>query len=196
MWRNCHILEFNPAENLNESGRLLMKSTLFALATAAALLAGLGQTFAAPNVTDLSVFRGRAAGTGDVKISNGADYHGKVVIRPTIKSGGLAATFKIVGNVSVSGHSVPVSNQFTFAARGKFLGKELAPGDTSGFGTKGKFTATGSTITFDGKFKVATTTGTFNGTVQKFGNGRLKIIYSVFVGDSTTPLYVYTYSGK
>jgi hypothetical protein len=173
-----------------------MKSTLFALATAAALFVGLGQVAAAPNVTDLSVFRGRAAGTGDVKLSNGADYHGKVVIRPSITAGGLGAKFKVVGNVNVSGHSVPVSNEFTFTAAGKFSAKELAPGDTSGLHTKGKFTATGGTITFDGKFKVGTTSGTFSGTVQKFANGRLKIIYSVFVGDSTTPLYVYTYAGK
>ena len=196
MWRNCHILKFNETENLNESARLLMKSTLLALAIAAMLLAGLGQTIAAPNVTDLSVFGGRVAGTGDVKLSTGAKYHGKAVIRPTISGGGLAAKFKVIASVKVSGHTVPVSNEFTYTAAGRFLGGELAPGDTSSLRTKGKFTATGSGITFSGKFKVGTTEGTFSGTVEKFSNGRLTITYSVFVGDSTTPLYVYTYTGK
>jgi len=147
MWRNCHILKFNETENLNESARLLMKSTLLALAIAAMLLAGLGQTIAAPNVTDLSVFGGRVAGTGDVKLSTGTEYHGKAVIRPTISGGGLAAKFKVTASVKVSGHTVPVSNEFTFTAAGKFLGGELAPGDTSSLRTKGKFTATGSGIT-------------------------------------------------
>jgi hypothetical protein len=172
-----------------------MKAALFALATAATLFLGLGQAVAAPTLTDLSVFGGRVVGTGDVKLSK-TEYHGKGVIRSTISGGGLAAKFKVIASVKVAGHTVPIPNEFTFTAAGKFLGGELAPGDTSGLRTKGKFTATGSVIAFGGKFKVGTTEGTFSGTVEKFSNGRLTITYSVFVGDSTTPLYVYTYTGK
>jgi hypothetical protein len=176
--------------------RLRMKSALFALAIAAALSLGPGRAVAAPNLTDLSVFGGRVAGTGNVKLSNGAEYHGKAVIRPAITGGGLAAKFKILASVKVRGNTVQIPNEFTFTAAGRFLGRELAPGDTSGLHTKGKFTATGNVITFGGKFKVGTTEGTFSGVVEKFSNGRLTITYSVFVGDSTTPLYVYTYTGR
>lgn len=173
-----------------------MKAAPFALFIVAALFLGLGQATAAPNLTDLSVFGGRVVGTGDVKLSNSAEYHGKGAIRPTITAGGLAAKFKVIASVKVSGHSVQIPNEFAFTSAGRFLGSELAPGDTSGLRTKGKFTATGSVIAFSGKFKAGTTEGTFSGTVEKFSNGRLTITYSVFVGDGTPPLYVYTYTGK
>jgi hypothetical protein len=172
-----------------------MNALRFALA-AATLFLGLSQVHAAPNVTDLSIFRGRVAGTGTVKLSSGAIYHGKSVIRPSISASGLAAKFKVLSTVKVVGNPVKIDNQFAFTASGKFRGKELAPGDTKGAHTKGKYTATTEKIDFSGKFKVGQTEGVYSGTIQKFANGRLTITYSVFIGENTEPLYIYTYSGK
>lgn len=154
------------------------------------------QAHAAPNVTDLSVFRGRASGTGTVKLSSGAIYHGKSVIQPSISANGLAAKFKVLSTVKVVGNPVKIDNQFTFTAAGKFRGKELTPGDTKGAHTKGKYTATTGKIDFNGKFKVGQTEGVYSGEIEKFANGRLTITYSVFIGENTEPLYIYTYSGK
>ncbi len=126
MWRNCHIPGFNRAGNLHDIARLHMNPAIFVL-TAAALLLGIGRATAAPNLADLSIFGGRVAGSSEVQLSNGA-YHGKkAVIRPTIRGGGLAATFKVISSVKIKGHDVPISNEFTFTGSGKFLGRELAP---------------------------------------------------------------------
>jgi len=156
--------------------------------------AALVRPASAVNSTDLSEFAGRYVGTAKVAAGSNS-FFGKSKIR-FIPTSATSAKIVVAASVKAGTNSVPVDNQLALKSSGVLMGKELAPGVTSGVKFKGHYTATATQIDFQGKFKVGATTGTYRGAIKRSQSGKIKLTYGIFIGDSTTPAYVYTYVGK
>lgn len=176
------------------SVRLFLALTLAAIGAASAKLT--------PNTTDLGNFKGLYHGSAKVTISDTASHQGGAKIHasnPSVRTLLVTVTAWVRGGTDTAPISVPINNQLAFNADGTMRGKELVPGVVVGRPFQGTYTATTDRINFSGIFHVSSLgsqPGSVTGFVTKTSKGDLRVTYSVFVGDSTTASYSYTYAGK
>jgi hypothetical protein len=154
-----------------------------------------------PNTTDLGNFKGIYHGSAKVTISDTVSHQGGAIIRasnPSSRTLLVTITAWVRGGTDTAAIAVPIDNQLAFNADGTMRGKELVPGVVVGRPFQGKYGATSDRINFSGHFHVSSLgsqPGSFSGFVTKTTKGDLRVTYSVFVGDSTTASYSYTYAG-
>jgi len=147
-----------------------------------------------PNTTNLRPLAGKyPAGRSQVTIETSPSYHGGCHLYATAPSD-TALKIRLVGWVLTAAGRIPIDNQLTFLSSGAMKGRNLAPGIARSAPFTGIYTATGRRITFNGDFKFGDSTGTFTGTVQRNGKGRLFVVWSVSATGETQALYTYNYS--
>jgi hypothetical protein len=147
-----------------------------------------------PNSTSLHPLAGKyAAGRSKVTIETAPTYNGGSHLDARSLSD-TALKIRLVGWVLTPSGRVAIDNQLAFHTSGVMTGRNLAPGIARSAPFSGTFTAAGRKITFSGVFTFGDAAGTFSGFVHRNGNGRLFVVYSVFLTGRTQALYTYNYS--
>jgi len=150
---------------------------------------------AAPNTTILSAFKGNYRGRCSVDVPPGK-FSGRTRVRGVAPASGLSLKLILKGSVSFNGYEVRIDNEFQFTKKGKVKVKTTAPGTGYTNKSTGTYTATGTSIAFEGTWKQPqfNATGTFEGTVTRRGR-QIVVQYTAVVDDSGTT-FSYTYKGK
>jgi hypothetical protein len=147
-----------------------------------------------PNPTSLRPLAGKyTAGRAKVTIEMAPTYRGGSRLYATAFADNTLK-IRLVGWVLAPAGRVPIDNLLTFLPTGKMKGRNLSPGIARRAPVTGIYTAAGRKITFNGNFQFDATGGTFSGTVQRNGHGRLFVVYSVFIAGASQPAYTYNYS--